>query len=244
MRPGGIGRPRPSPVEARRSRANRLSNTWLRAIPSRFSKSNPACSKSRFLLDTCKSMATWFAGSSLATRLILKTVSGLRILVLECCMRLLVELVLVAQDLAVELVRKQIDRGVQVLLFALAMKILAAHMERHFGFLAQLVHGEDDVCVDDVVEMPADALQLRAHITANRRRHVQMMAAHVQVHPRLLGEERRVKGSFAGSLRESAEIRGTSQSFVSRPRYPALPEFGKSGHRKGERGRPRRPRAA
>ena len=35
---------------ASRSRANRLSNTVLRAIPWLFSKSRPACSKTRFLL--------------------------------------------------------------------------------------------------------------------------------------------------------------------------------------------------
>src|SRR2546428_2628698 len=95
---------------------------------------------------------------------------------------LLVELVLVAQHLAVELVGEQIDRCVQVLLLALAMQVLAAHVQGDFGLLAHLVDGEDDVGVDHMVEMPGDALNLRADIAADGRGHFEMMATHVQIH--------------------------------------------------------------
>src|SRR3989440_9924512 len=62
------------------------------------------------------------------------------------------------------------------------MQVLAAHVQRHFRLLAQLVDGEDDVGVDHMVEMPGHAFELGAHVAANRWGHVEMMAAHVQVH--------------------------------------------------------------
>src|SRR5205823_945258 len=95
---------------------------------------------------------------------------------------LLMALVLVAQHLPVELVGEQIDRRVEIVLDALAMQVLAAHVQRDFGLLAHLVDGEDDVGVDHMVEMAADALELGAHVAADGRGHVEMMAAHVQVH--------------------------------------------------------------
>src|SRR2546421_10889002 len=62
------------------------------------------------------------------------------------------------------------------------MQVLAAHVQRHFGFLLHLVDGEDDVGVDHVVEVPGDALELGAHVGQDRGGHVEMMAAHVQIH--------------------------------------------------------------
>src|SRR5688572_32341255 len=94
MRPCGIATPCPRPVEPRRSRANRLSNTTLRARACWFSNSRPTCSNRRFLLDTWRSSSTSLADRSLATRLI----GGGRLYAL------VVALILVAQHLAVELV--------------------------------------------------------------------------------------------------------------------------------------------
>src|SRR5258706_7585629 len=95
---------------------------------------------------------------------------------------LLVALVLVAQHLPVELVGEQIDRRVEIVLFALAVQVLAGHVQRDFRLLAHLVDREDDVGVDHVVEMPAHAFELGAHVAANGGGHVELMAAHVQVH--------------------------------------------------------------
>src|SRR2546422_9872697 len=95
---------------------------------------------------------------------------------------LLEALALVAQHLPVELVGEQIDRRVKILLDAFAVQVLAAHVQGDFGLLAHLVDGEDDVGVDHMVEMPGDALELGAHVAADGRGHVEMMAAHVQVH--------------------------------------------------------------
>src|SRR6266850_1749486 len=178
MRPCGMATPWPRPVDPRRSRANRLSNTTLRAIACWFSNMRPTCSNRRFLLDTCRSSTTSAGESSLATRVIKGGASY----------SLVVALVLVAQDLAVELVGEEIDRGVEVGVLAFAVQVLAAHVQRHLGLLPLLVDGEDDVGVDHVVEMPRHPLELRMHVGADRGGHFEMMAAHVQVHSRLLTE--------------------------------------------------------
>src|SRR5678815_514406 len=62
------------------------------------------------------------------------------------------------------------------------MQIFASDVQRHLGFLPQLVDREDDVGVDHVVEVARDPLQLAFHIAADRGGHVDMMAAHVQIH--------------------------------------------------------------
>src|SRR5258705_9836375 len=58
--------PWPSPVEPRRSRANKLSNTRLLATPWLFSNSSPACSNMRFLLVTSRSRRMFDGGRSFA----------------------------------------------------------------------------------------------------------------------------------------------------------------------------------
>jgi hypothetical protein len=62
------------------------------------------------------------------------------------------------------------------------VQILAAHVQRHLGLLAQLVDGEDDVGVDHVVEVARDALDLGAHVVADRWGHFEVMTAHVEIH--------------------------------------------------------------
>src|SRR5579864_2966394 len=71
IRPCGIATPSPSPVDPRRSRANRLSVTVLRAMPFWFSKIRPACSKTRFLLVTARPRTTFSRGRYLAKRFML-----------------------------------------------------------------------------------------------------------------------------------------------------------------------------
>src|SRR5689334_7898320 len=105
MRPCGIATPWPRPVEPRRSRANRLSKTWLRAMPSWFSKRRPACSNRRFLLEACKSTSTCDGERSLPTRLMRRA-----FYTLLGTLFLHEALVLVTQHLTVELVGQEVDR--------------------------------------------------------------------------------------------------------------------------------------
>src|SRR3954469_7101789 len=152
----------------------------LRARPSRFSNSRPPCSNSRFLLDAGRSTSTWSGASSLATRLMRKRAAQYTYWL--AALILLVALVLVAQDLTIELVGERVDRGIEIVFLAFAVQVLAADMQRAFGLLADLVHREDHVGVDHMVEVPVDALELRAHVAQDRRGDVDMMAAHVEVH--------------------------------------------------------------
>src|SRR5687767_8365521 len=171
MRPCGIATPWPSPVEPSFSRANRLSNTRLLAMPSRFSKSRPACSNRRFLLEAWRSRLTCEAVRILATRDI---DSG--------SYPLVVEFIFVLQHLAVELVGEQIDRRIQIGFLALAVQVLAAHMQRYLGLLLHLVRRENHVRVDHMVEVPRDAADLRLHVAAQGGRHFEVVAAVAEVH--------------------------------------------------------------
>src|SRR6267142_4653759 len=65
--------PWPSPVDPRRSRANKLSNTRLLATPWLFSNNSPACSNMRFLLVTSRSRRMFDGGKSFAIRFIEET---------------------------------------------------------------------------------------------------------------------------------------------------------------------------
>ena len=51
----------------------------------------------------------------------------------------------------------EVDRRVQVGILAVAVDVLAAHVQRHLGLLLQLVHRQDHVGVDHVVEVARDA---------------------------------------------------------------------------------------
>src|SRR6185295_2178558 len=95
---------------------------------------------------------------------------------------LFVQFILVAQHLPVQLVRQQIDGGVQVFLLALAMQVLAAHVQRDLGLLTNFVDREDDVGVDHVVEVPGHALELGTHVAEDGGRDFHMVTTHVQVH--------------------------------------------------------------
>src|SRR5262245_24653064 len=171
MRPCGIATPWPRPVEPSFSRANRLSNTTLRPMPSRFSNSSPACSNRRFLLDISRSSATCAGLGSLDTRVM----RG------ESC-SLVVKFIFVFEDLPVELVGQQVDGRVQVAVLAFAVQVLAAHVQRHLGLLRHLVPGEDHVRVDHMVEVPLDAADCRFHVAPHSRSHFEMVAADAQVH--------------------------------------------------------------
>jgi len=96
------------------------------------------------------------------------------------------DLLLVLQHLPVELVGEDVDRRVHVGFDALRVQVLAAHVQRGFAFLLQLVDREHDGDVDDVVEVTGDAVELRRHVVAQRGRHVDMMAGQLQVHRSLL----------------------------------------------------------
>src|SRR5439155_18767569 len=99
---------------------------------------------------------------------------------------LTVALLLELEHLAIELVRERVDRCVHVRLDAFGVDVLAAHVQIGRYLLPELVDGEHDIDVDDVVEVTRQPLQLGRHVGADRRRDVEMMAAQVRIHPGLL----------------------------------------------------------
>jgi len=95
--------------------------------------------------------------------------------------------VLVAHDLAVELVHQLVDGGVQVLVALLDEDVAALDVQRHLGALAsllllELLHGEQHGDVDDLVEVTRDALELREHVLTQGGCDFEMVAADRQVH--------------------------------------------------------------
>src|SRR6266700_772897 len=90
--------------------------------------------------------------------------------------------VFVSDDLAVELVRQSVDRGVQVRVFALDVDVLAGDVTGGLRLLGEAVRGEDHVDVDDVVEMPPDPGKFALDVAADRRRDRYVTSADGQVH--------------------------------------------------------------
>jgi len=67
-----------------------------------------------------------------------------------------VQTVLVPHDLAIELVRYGVDRGIQIRVAALDEDLLSGDVTADFRLSFQMVNDEDHTDVDDVIEMPPD----------------------------------------------------------------------------------------
>src|SRR5713226_317158 len=215
--PWGIATPWPRLVEPRRSRANRLSNTRLLATPWLFSKRSPACSNMRFLLVTSRSRRMLDGGKSFAIRFIEDCAESADFrqprtqkpcpagrkgvefytkglirggAVLERIVGMRTPAVFVFDDLAVELVRQSVDRGVQVRVVALDEDVLAGDVASDFRLLSEVVDRENHVDVDDVIEMPPDPGEFALDVAADRRRDRHVACADGQIHARRLSRQR------------------------------------------------------
>ncbi len=94
---------------------------------------------------------------------------------------------LVPADLAVQLVHQLVDGRVEVLVRLLDEDVAALDVERDLGaltpfLLPQLVHREEDVHIDDLVEMSCHAIELGEHVLAQSRRHAEVVTADDGVH--------------------------------------------------------------
>src|SRR4029077_596372 len=74
-------------------------------------------------------------------------------------------LFLVFLDAAVQFVRQQIDGGVHVRFGCIGVDGAAAHVQRGFGLLSQLLYRQHTVHVDDLIKVSADAFELLLDIT-------------------------------------------------------------------------------
>ena len=96
------------------------------------------------------------------------------------------ELFLVLLDAAVELVGERVDGGVHVLLDGVGVHGAAVQQHGGFGFVAQLLDGQDAMNVYDVVRVPDDAVQLFLDIALHRRGDIDVVTGDVQLHGSLL----------------------------------------------------------
>src|SRR5437764_2916396 len=235
--PCGMASPCPRPVEPRRSRANRLSNTRLLATPWLFSKSSPACSNMRFLLVTSRSRRMFEGGRSLATRFIetLRIVQSVpharrnrtqrpgeawnstlslgallsirRGVVLERIVRMRMQTVFVLDDLAIELVRHGVDRGVQIRVAALDEDLLSGDVTADFHLSSEMVRGEDHVDADDVIKMPPDFGKFALEVTADRRGDRHVTPADDEIHARRAFASKRLSHAHGRYLQRLAVLR-------------------------------------
>src|SRR6185436_15686615 len=147
-------------------------------------------------------------------------------LVLDRIVRVGIAFSLVFQYLAIELVDQQVDRRVQVGILAFAVDVLAAHVQRHFSLLPQLVHCEDHVRVDHVVEMPDHASKLGVDVLADRRGDVELVAADVEVHastPSWVEARQLVPRAYSALLCRTGGIRRDSRYFAIVRRATTIP---------------------
>ena len=109
------------------------------------------------------------------------------------CVMVVLQPVLVAHDLAVELVHQLVDRGIEVLVRLFDEDVPALDVQRHLGLLPsflllQLLDRQQHVDVDDLVEVARHAIQLCEHVLTQSGRHFEVMSADRQVHQNLHGE--------------------------------------------------------
>src|ERR1044071_1656220 len=84
-------------------------------------------------------------------------------------------LFLVLEHAAVELVGQQVDGGVHVFLGGIGMDGIAAHMQRGFGLLSELLNRQHAMHVDYVVEMARNPFEFLFDVRAHRRGDFDMM---------------------------------------------------------------------
>src|SRR5262245_230268 len=96
------------------------------------------------------------------------------------------DLLLVLADHAVELVRERVDRRVHVLVLRVRVDHGAADAERRLRLVLELLDREHAVHVDDALEVPQHAIELLAHVVAEGRRDLDVVARDLQLHGSIL----------------------------------------------------------
>jgi hypothetical protein len=97
----------------------------------------------------------------------------------------------VFHNLAIELVDQCINGCIQVIRDAFCVQIFSSHMQVDFGFLppvffCQLVDGQDDRDIDNLIEVSFYAFQLALHVFTDGRCQFEMMSTDGEIHTALL----------------------------------------------------------
>src|SRR5579863_4729363 len=100
----------------------------------------------------------------------------------------------------------------------------AAHVQRRLGFLSQLLHRQNAVHVDDLIEMSANALELLGDVTPQRWGDFDMMSGDAELHkPPPVPERFTSAASPSGAARwraRSPSPHGTLRPCGVRPECP------------------------
>ena len=92
------------------------------------------------------------------------------------------QLFLVLAHPSLELVGQRVDRGVHVAFAGQGMNGLAADVQRRFGLVLQLLDGQHEMRVDDVIEVSHDAVEFLLHVAAHGCGDLDVMTGDAQLH--------------------------------------------------------------
>ena len=90
--------------------------------------------------------------------------------------------ILVANDLPVELVDQRVDRRVHVVLKRLDVDVVAAHPQCDFGALAHPFYRQLHARIDDLIKVALDSRQLAGYVGTQCRRNFQVVSVDREVH--------------------------------------------------------------
>ena len=85
--------------------------------------------------------------------------------------------VFVLDDFSVNFVDKQINRGIEVFLDGFAVDIFAGNMKRDVCSVPVRLYGQNNLCVDDVVEVAQYARHFRVNVFPDGGSNVEMVTS-------------------------------------------------------------------
>ena len=94
----------------------------------------------------------------------------------------ILNLLLVFLNLAVQLVEQRINGSVQVVAGLFGMHVLAWHVHSHFRFLLQLFDGQNDANAGYLVEMTDHGIQLVFDVFAQGGGNFDVVTTNLQIH--------------------------------------------------------------
>ena len=146
-----------------------------------------------------------------------------RLLAPACLELVVLDAVLVAHHLPIELVHQFIDCGVQVFVGAFRKQVAALDPDRAFRALAfflflLLLHSEQHLHIHHLIEVAGDAIKFGGDVTAQRRRNFEMVTADRQIHKGVsLALGNKCRTTRVNGRPEKISLQGTHSHYAPRP---------------------------
>src|SRR5574343_2015645 len=135
---------------------------------------------------------------------------------------MILHLLLVLQDLAVELVKQAVDGGVEIIAGFFDMEVLAGDVDRHFRQLLELLDREYDADAGNLVEVTQDGLQLVFDIFAQGGGDFDVVTTELQIH--FFSFYRVLRKLTGGMLRDSRYF-ATVRRATTIPCWPSISDI-------------------